>query len=108
MSAFYLVAAIVGYIAANGLVMVESIESGNVLLWTKPLDTMRAMFANRISTIFAIDLFYVVLVAFVWFHHDAKRTGVKQVWRYWVLTLLFGLAGTFPLYLHARTRAAGD
>lgn len=53
MKAFYPVATVVGYAAANFLVVLESIQAGNILLWTKPLETMNAMFANRISTIFA-------------------------------------------------------
>ena len=66
MKAFYMLAAVAGSVAANALVVVESVQTGNVLLWTNPLATMRGMFANRISTIFAIDLFFVVLVTFVW------------------------------------------
>ena len=104
MKAFYLVAAIGGYAAANFLVVLESIQAGNILLWTRLLDTMSAMFANRISTIFVIDLLFVVLVAFVWMHHEAKRAHVERVWMYWLLTMLFGLAGTLPLFLYVRTR----
>ena len=105
MKAFYLVATIVGYAATNALMAVESVQTGNILLWTQPLETMRGTFATPISTIFAIDLFFVVLVAFVWMHHEAKRARIKRVWLYWLLTLLFGLAGTLPLFLHARIRA---
>ncbi len=107
MKTFYLVATIVGYATVNALMAVESVQRGNVLLWTKPLETMGGMFANRISTIFAIDLLFVVLVVFVWMYDEAKRAHVKRVWLYWLLTMLFGLAGTLPLFLHARARALG-
>ena len=76
MKAFYPVATVVGYAAANFLVVLESIQAGNILLWTKPLETMNAMFANRISTIFAIDLFFVVLVAFVWMYEKARDARI--------------------------------
>lgn len=105
MKTFYLVATVAGYAAANFLVVLESIQAGNILLWTKPLETMNAMFANRISTIFAIDLFFVVLVAFVWMYEEARHARIGRVWIYWLLTLLFGLAGTLPLFLYVRTRA---
>ena len=105
MKTFYLISAVVGYAAANTLVVLESVQAGNILLWTKPLDTMSAMYANRISTIFAIDLFLVVFVAFVWMYDEAKRVRVERVWIYWLLTMLFGLAGTFPLFLYVRARA---
>ena len=85
--------------------MVESIQSSNILLWTKPLETAGGMFANRISTIFAVDLFFVVLVTFVWMYDEARQSRIKRVWLFWLLTLLFGLAGTLPLFLHARLRA---
>ncbi len=43
MKTFYLVATLVGYAAANSLVIQETIEAGNILLWTKPLETMVAV-----------------------------------------------------------------
>ncbi len=77
MKTFYIAAAIAGYAGANSLVLLESVQEGNILLWTKPLETAAGMFANRISTIFAIDLFLVVAVAFVWMYDKGQRLGVK-------------------------------
>ena len=94
-----------GLRSTEQLVMVESIQSSNILLWTKPLETAGGMFANRISTIFAVDLFFVVLVTFVWMYDEARQSRIKRVWLFWLLTLLFGLAGALPLFLHARLRA---
>ena len=105
MKTFYIVAAIAGYAAVNSLMLLESVQEGNILLWTKPLESAAGMFANRISTIFVIDLFLVVAVAFVWMYDEGQRLGVKRVWLYWLLTMLFGLAGTLPLFLNARRRA---
>lgn len=100
----YLVLAIVGYLATNSLVLLEGIENHNILLWTKPTETSAGLFANRISTIFGIDLFFVVFIFFVWTFREAKRLGMKGAWKYWVLTMVFGLAGTFPLFLWARDK----
>jgi hypothetical protein len=100
----YGVLAAVGYISANWFVLQVSIHTGNVLLWTRPLETMAGMFANRIATAFAIDLLITALVACIWFHVEGTRLGMRRVWSYWLLTLAFGLAGTLPLFLLQRER----
>jgi hypothetical protein len=35
---------------------------------------------------------------------EARRIVIGRVWRFWALTLLFGLAGTLPLFLYLRER----
>jgi hypothetical protein len=103
-SSLYAVLTPIGYVASNWFVVRESIESGNILLWVHPLDTISAMFANRIATAFAIDLLLTAFVACVWFYFEGRRIGMGRVWGYWVLTLAFGLAGTLPLFLYSRER----
>ena len=100
----YLVLAIVGFVAPNILVTVESFETGNYLLYTNLIATMESMFANRISSIFAIDLLFAILVFFIWSYHDAQRLNIKKVWQVWLLTMLFGLAGGLPLFLYWREK----
>jgi hypothetical protein len=102
MKRFYAVLTPIGYVASNWFVVRESIESGNILLWAHPLDTISGMFANRIATAFAIDLLFTAVVACVWFYFEGRRLGMSRVWGYWVLTLAFGLAGTLPLFLYSR------
>ena len=104
----YLLLAIIGFLAPSLLVALESIETGNILLYAKPLDTIQGMFANRISTIFMIDLLFALLVFFVWTYSDGKKQGVRRIGLVWALTLLFGLAGGFPLYLYLRTRTIAN
>jgi hypothetical protein len=87
-------------------VAIESIETGNILLYTHPIATVEGMFANRISTIFMIDLLFTVLVFFIWTYVDGKKAGVKNLGLVWVLTMLLGLAGGFPLYLYLKEKAA--
>ena len=100
----YIALAVVGYISANWFVLQVSIDTGNLLLWTRPLQTMAGMFANRITTAFAVDLLFTALVACIWFHVEGTRIGMRRVWSYWLLTLAFGLAGTLPLFLLHRER----
>ncbi|MEZ4953386.1 MAG: DUF2834 domain-containing protein [Saprospiraceae bacterium] len=104
MRKFYLSLAVLGYLVPNLLMLLESIENKNILLWTKPSDTITALFINRISTIFAIDLLWAVLVFFIWLTIEGKKLGMKNTWKYILFTLLFGLAGTFPLFLWAREK----
>lgn len=95
-----LILTVLGFIAPNILVTKVSIETGNVLLWLNPTATFSGMYANDISTAFIIDLLFVVTVFFMWTYTEAKRHQIKNVWQIWVLTMLFGMAGTFPLFLY--------
>ena len=99
---FFLLLAILGFIAPNILVAIESVETGNVLLWLDPSATVASMFANRISTIFAIDLFWVVFVFICWTYRESRLYGIKNIWKIWMLCFLFGLGGAFPLFLYLR------
>ena len=104
MRKIYLILAVLGYLVPNFLMLVETVENKNILLWTKPDETITALFINRISTIFVIDLLWAVLVFFIWLMLEGKRLGMKNSWKYILFTLLFGLAGTFPLFLWAREK----
>ena len=100
----YLAFAIVGFILPNIFVTIVSIETGNILLWLNPAATIAGMFDNNISTIFVIDLFVAVFVFFFWSFHEGKKLNIKNLWLIWVLTMLFGLAGSFPLFLYWREK----
>jgi hypothetical protein len=89
-------------------VSIESIETGNILLYTNPILTIEGMFANRISTIFMIDLFFAVFVFFIWTYNDGKKSGVKRIWFVWLLTMLLGLAGGFPFYLYLKEKTIAN
>ncbi|MFT5157045.1 MAG: hypothetical protein ACI83I_001597 [Bacteroidia bacterium] len=105
MKRIYLILSIIGFIAPNIYVAMESYQTGNFLLWLDPQSTLAGMFGNQISTAFIVDLFVVVLVFFIWTHFESKRLKMKTPWLIWVLTLLFGMAGTFPLFLFQRAQA---
>ena len=98
MRKYYLVLTVLGYAIPNFLVLLESLLNKNILLWSKMDETITALFINRISTIFAVDLLWAVLVFFIWVFVEGKRLNMRQLWKYPLLTLLFGLAGTFPSF----------
>ena len=102
MKNLYAFLAIVGFIAPNILVGIESFETGNILLWLDPAATLNGMFGNRISAAFILDLLAVVLAALIWMYMESRRLGMKSYWMYVVLTLLFGLAGPLPLFFYKR------
>ncbi len=102
MKKVYLILAIIGFILPNYLVFLESVETGNIMLYADIPHTFQQMFANRIATIFMIDLLWAVLIFFLWSYHDSKVHQVKKVYWVWLSTMLLGLAGGFPLYLYFR------
>ena len=108
MQRVYLALAVLGYLVPNTLTLIESVETGNILFWADPARTTAELFVNRTSGAFALDLLLAALVALIWMTQEARRLEMRQVWRYWVLTLLFGLAGTLPLFLYFRERRTGS
>lgn len=100
----YLMLTVIGFLAPNVLVAIESFETGNLLLYADPVATFSDMFANRISTIFAIDLFAMVFIFFVWSYLDQREHRTKGWGWTWPVTMLLGLSTGFPLYLYLRER----
>lgn len=103
-SKVYLLFAVIGFIVPNVLVCMESIESGNILLYTNPAATIADMFANRIASIFILDLLLVLFAFFCWTIFEGKRYQMKGLGWIWLVTMLFGLGGSFPLFLYLRER----
>ena len=104
MERVYLSLAVVGFLVPNTVAVIESVQTGNILFWTDPARTISELFVNRTSTAFGLDLLATAAAALVWMTHEAKRLGMRRVWRFWVLTLLFGLGGPLPLFLYFRER----
>ena len=104
----YLALAVVGYIVAGVPTIMESMASGNILFWTQPARTVSELFANKTSTAFALDAMAAAVVLCIWMVSESRRIGIRSSWRFVVLTLLFGLGGTLPLFLWFRERALGD
>jgi len=102
MKTLYITLTILGFLGPNIFVTIESIETGNILLWLNPANTIEGMFANRISTAFVVDLLLAVVVFFIWTYKESEKFNMKKPWIIWALTMLFGMAGTFPLFLYLR------
>jgi hypothetical protein len=60
------------------------------------------LFANDISTFFAVDLIITALVVLVWSYREARRVGMRHWWSFVVATLLVGPSFSFPLFLYYR------
>ncbi|HJQ12407.1 MAG TPA: DUF2834 domain-containing protein [Gemmatimonadaceae bacterium] len=107
MSRIYLLLAVLGYGVSVPPMILEGMRSGNVLFWAKPQLTISELFANLTSTAFGLDAMAVAIVILVFVTREARRMRIPRVWIYWVLTLLFGVAGTLPLFLAVRERRLG-
>ena len=99
MKKLYLILAIIGFAIPNYFVALESIETGNIMLYKDVVHTFEQMFANRISTIFSIDLLFAVMIFFIWSASESKKLGKSMPYWIWGCTMLLGLAGGFPLFL---------
>ena len=104
MQRLYLALSVLGFMAPNVFVMKVSMETGNWLFYMDPMATIDGMFANDIATAFIIDLMMAVTVFFAWSYHEARKHHMPRVWMYWILTMLFGIAGPFPLFLYMREK----
>jgi ABC-type uncharacterized transport system permease subunit len=64
------------------------------------------LFANRISSFFAIDVLVSTLVLWVFVVVEARRAGIRNAWLPLVASLLVGVSLALPLFLLQRERAA--
>ena len=62
------------------------------------------LFANNISTFFAVDLIISVIVFWVYMIGEAGRLQMKNRWLYILATLGVGLSFALPLFLYFRER----
>ena len=85
--------------------IIESVQTGNILFWTDPMRTTAELFANRTSTAFGLDALMAAVALVVWIIHESRRSGTRGAWWFVVLILLFGVGGPLPLYLWFRERA---
>jgi hypothetical protein len=60
------------------------------------------LFANDISTFFAIDLIISAAVFWIFLYREAQRLHMKLWWVYIVATLLVGPSFAWPLFLYFR------
>ena len=62
------------------------------------------LFANRISSFFALDLFISSVVFWLFLFKEGTRLQMKFLWIYVVLNLTVGLSFALPLFLAMRSQ----
>ncbi|MCG8330099.1 MAG: DUF2834 domain-containing protein [Chitinophagales bacterium] len=100
----YLFLTIIGTILPNIFVLLESVNSGNYLLYARPLDTFQGMFANYISSAFVTDLLFIVVLFLFWSYKESRKHGMKNIALIWIYTFALGIAGSLPLFLYFREK----
>ena len=60
------------------------------------------LFANYISTFFALDLVLSSIVFSIWVIVESKRIKMSSSWIYIIINLLVGLSVAFPYFLYVR------
>lgn len=64
----------------------------------------KQLFANNISTFFAVDLIISIIVFWVYMVSEATKLQMKNWWLYILASLTVGLSFALPLFLHFRER----
>ncbi|MEM9549454.1 MAG: DUF2834 domain-containing protein [Bacteroidota bacterium] len=100
----YLLLSVAGTLLPNIFVIRESIQTGNIMLYLHPVETLKGMFANNISSAFITDLLFVVILFLIWSYQESKKYKIKSIWWIWAYTFAFGIAGGLPLFLHVRMK----
>ncbi|SRR6266498_5480689 len=65
---------------------------------------IRQLFANNISTFFAVDLIISILVFWIYMVGEATKLQMKNWWLYILASLTVGLSFALPLFLYFRER----
>ena len=65
---------------------------------------IQQLFANDISTFFAVDLILSTVAFWVFLLWEANQLQMKNIWLYILASLLVGLSFALPLFLYFRER----
>ena len=65
---------------------------------------IQQLFANNISTFFAVDLVISIIVFWVYLFAEANKLQMKNLWLYLLASLTVGLSFALPLFLYFRER----
>lgn len=97
MRRLYLLLAIVGFVLPYYFFLSFLLANGlNVGL------LLSQLFANDISSFFAVDLIITAVVLMIFVYRDSQRVGTGNWWMYIVTTLTIGRSFALPLFLHFR------
>jgi hypothetical protein len=65
---------------------------------------IQQLFANQISTFFAVDLIISIFVFWFYLHHEISKLKMKNGWVYILASLAVGLSFALPLFLYFREK----
>ena len=65
---------------------------------------LRQLFANNISTFFAVDLIISIIIFWIYMVGEATKLQMKNWWLYILASLTVGLSFALPLFLYFRER----
>jgi hypothetical protein len=97
MKTLYLLLAIVGLVLPYYFLAAFLVEHGLDLALL-----VQQLFANRISTFFAVDLIISSAVFWVFVYQESARRQVPHAWVFVATNLLVGLSFALPLFLYVR------
>ena len=97
MKRLYLILALAGLVLPYYFFISFLLEQGFYL----PL-LMDQLFANDISTFFAVDLLITAVVFLLFSYQEAQKLQMRNWWAYAVATLVVGPSFSFPLFLFTR------
>jgi hypothetical protein len=60
------------------------------------------LFVNRVSSLFALDLFVTATVFIVFAMYEGLKLNIKHLWIPFISTFLVGASLGFPLFLYLR------
>ena len=60
------------------------------------------LFANRVSSLFALDLFVTATAFFVFALYEGTKLKIKHLWAPLVASIIVGASLGFPLFLYMR------
>ena len=63
---------------------------------------VQQLFANDVSTFFAVDLVISIIVFWIYMIVEANRLQMKNWWLYILASLIVGLSFALPLFLYFR------
>lgn len=97
MKKVYLLLAIIGLVVPYYFLVSFLVASGfEIPLLIDPL------FANDISTLFAVDLIITAVVLLIFFYTEGHRHGMRNLYAYILATLLIGPSFALSLFLFFR------
>lgn len=100
MQIVYIILSIVGFVLPYSQLIPFVADSGlNFPLFESQL------FANQISSAFALDVFVSSVVFWIFLFREGKRLQMKFIWIYVVLNLAVGLSFALPLFFWRRSQS---